>query len=138
MFVIDAIAEAAGSVFKIIDKFVPDKDMAAKLKQEMELKLLETDAELQKGQQEINKVEAAHKSIFVAGWRPGAAWISVIALFYNYIIYNLLLWLVAIKKIEMIIPPPIPADLLYPLLFGMLGLGAYRSFEKVKGVSRDN
>jgi hypothetical protein len=135
MFVIDAIAEAAGSVFKIIDKFVPDKDMAAKLKQEMELKLLETDAELQKGQQEINKEEAKHSSIFVAGWRPSVGWTCSLTLFYNFILYNLIQWIIAIKGLAITAPPPIPADLLYPLLFGMLGLGAYRSFEKYKGVN---
>jgi hypothetical protein len=133
MFVIDAIADAAKSVFGIIDKFVPDKDLAAQLKHQTEMELLKADTELQKGQIEVNKEEAKSDSVFVAGWRPSVGWICSLTLFYNFILYNLLQWLIAFNKSAITAPPPISAELLYPLLFGMLGLGAYRSFDKYKG-----
>ena len=38
--------------------------------------------ELAKGQLEVNKTEAAHKSLFVAGWRPAIGWICGLALMY--------------------------------------------------------
>ena len=36
-------------------------------------------------QGENNKIEAAHKSVFVAGWRPFIGWVCGLALFYNFI-----------------------------------------------------
>ena len=39
-----------------------------------------------KGQLEVNKVEAASKSMFVAGWRPAVGWTCCIALLSNYIL----------------------------------------------------
>lgn len=136
MFVIDAIADAAKSVFGIIDKFVPDKDLAAQLKHQTEMELLKTDTLLQQGQIEVNKEEAKSASLFVSGWRPSVGWICSLTLFYNFILYNLLEWIIAIKGLTITSPPPISAELLYPLLFGMLGLGTMRSFEKYKGVGK--
>ena len=82
-----------------------------------------------RGQLEINKVEAAHKSLFVAGWRPACGWICVLGLLYATIISNILgIWYEV---------PEIDTNLLTTILMGMLGLGAMRSFEKTKAVSRE-
>ena len=82
-----------------------------------------------KGQLEINKVEAAHKSLFVAGWRPAIGWVCMLGLLYNTIIANVLsIW------IEV---PEVDTTLLVPVMMGMLGLGAMRSYEKVNHVSRE-
>lgn len=81
----------------------------------------------QLGQLEINKVEAAHKSIFVAGWRPFIGWICGLGLFYNVLVHPIVsIWYAL---------PPVNADLLYPVLMGLLGLGAMRTVEKMNGAT---
>ena len=85
--------------------------------------------ELAQGQLEVNKVEAAHKSLFVAGWRPTIGWVCALGLFYNVILANIIgIWVDV---------PEIDTTLLVPVMMGMLGLGAMRSYEKVQGVSRE-
>jgi len=82
-----------------------------------------------KGQLEINKMEAAHKSLFVAGWRPAIGWICAVGLLYNTIIANVLgIWMDV---------PEVDTTLLVPVMMGMLGLGAMRSYEKVNQVARE-
>jgi hypothetical protein len=82
-----------------------------------------------KGQLEINKMEAAHKSLFVAGWRPAIGWICAVGLLYNTIVANVLgIWMEV---------PEVDTTLLVPVMMGMLGLGAMRSYEKVNSVARE-
>jgi len=83
--------------------------------------------ELVKVQSEINKMEAQHRSIFVAGWRPFIGWICGIALAYNFIIRDLIAWVS-----PDVMPPAIQMDQLITILLGMLGLGGLRTFEKIK------
>ena len=81
----------------------------------------------QLGQLQINKMEAQHKSIFVSGWRPFIGWICGFALAYNVIFSPILsIW----YKM-----PDVDPSLLYPVLLGMLGLGAMRTGEKIQGVT---
>lgn len=83
--------------------------------------------ELVKVQSEINKMEAQHRSIFVAGWRPFIGWICGIALAYNFIIRDVIAWVS-----PDVMPPAIQMDQLITILLGMLGLGGLRTFEKIK------
>lgn len=83
--------------------------------------------ELVKVQSEINKMEAQHRSVFVAGWRPFIGWICGLALAYNFIIRDVIAWIS-----PDIMPPAIQMDQLITILLGMLGLGGLRTFEKVK------
>jgi hypothetical protein len=127
-----AILEVGG---RLLDKLIPDK--TAREKAQAELLRAAQDQDFQKamGQLEINKVEAQHSSIFVAGWRPAIGWVCVIGLAYNFLFYPILTWLVAVTGSE-INPPPLLSENLMELVLGMLGLGALRSFEKWKGVNR--
>lgn len=83
--------------------------------------------ELVKVQSEINKMEAQHRSVFVAGWRPFIGWICGLSLAYNFIIRDLIAW---VSPDAM--PPAIQMDQLITILLGMLGLGGLRTFEKIK------
>jgi hypothetical protein len=82
---------------------------------------------LVKVQSEINKMEAQHRSVFVAGWRPFIGWICGLALAYNFIIRDVIAWVS-----PDIMPPAIQMDQLITILLGMLGLGGLRTFEKIK------
>jgi len=132
-----------GSVFdfgsKIIDKIFPDKDAADRAKIELlkvqqsgGLKEFEILAESDRGQSETNKTEANNQSTFVSGWRPFIGWVCGTALAYNYIIMPSVVW-VAVSYYPanpIASMPTLDMGELMTLLFGMLGLGAMRSYDK--------
>jgi hypothetical protein len=126
----DPITAGLNIVDKFIGKFVKDKDLAAKLSAEARSQEFAGELQLLVGQMEINKVEAAHKSIFVSGWRPFIGWVCGVGLLYNVLLSPILdVWFTM---------PEIDPGLLYPVLMGMLGLGGMRTAEKFKGVARSS
>ena len=88
------------------------------------------------GQIAINKTEAAHKSIFVAGWRPFIGWVCGVAIAYAFIGQPIIEWAVNIYGLE-IETPKIDSGSLFQLVLAMLGMAGLRTFEKQKGVSRE-
>ena len=123
------VASLVGPVTGLLDKFIEDKDQKNALAQEIATMSEKHSHEALKGQLEINKMEAAHKSLFVAGWRPAIGWICALGLLYNTIIANIIsIWVDV---------PEVDTTLLVPVMMGMLGLGAMRSYEKVNSVARE-
>ena len=117
-------------VTSLLDKFIEDKDQANALAHEISTLASKQAQELAKGQLEVNKVEAAHRSLFVAGWRPAIGWICGLALLYSTLLAPILsLWLTV---------PPVDSSLLTTVLMGMLGLGGLRTFEKIQSVARES
>lgn len=125
-----------------IDKIFPDKEAALKAK----VALAEAEragqlAELQlqwdnaKAQLEVNKTEAAHPAIFVAGWRPYIGWVCGASLTYQFVLRPFLQFIVELNG-STVIPPSLDLGDLITILLGMLGMGAMRSAEKFKGVAR--
>lgn len=118
-----------GPVTGLLDKFIEDKDQKNALAHKLATMADEHAQELAKGQLAVNAIEAAHKSLFVAGWRPFVGWICGVGLLYNVIISQILsIWFEV---------PTVDPSLLTPVLMGMLGMGAMRSYEKAKGVQRE-
>ena len=123
-------------VTDVISRFLPeDKEAAAKAKQEIEQKLTAHVAQIDLAQLEINKVEAASKSIFVSGWRPFVGWSCGLALFYTYLIQPLATFVLA-QTDYLVHLPVVDLSTMMPVLLGMLGLGGLRSWEKYKKVAR--
>jgi len=126
---VSIVASLIGPVTGLLDKFVEDKDQKNALAHEIATLAEKQAHESALGQLEVNKVEAAHKSLFVAGWRPFVGWVAGIGLAYNVIIAQILgIWFTV---------PEVDPSLLTPVLMGMLGMGAMRSYEKSKGVQRE-
>jgi hypothetical protein len=135
---VGGILKVAGT---LIDRLFPDKHARdeAKLKLlEMELSgelaKLAVEERLATGQMEVNAAEAAHRSVFVAGWRPSVGWVCSVSVAYQFVLHPFLAWYALNQGIA--VPPDIDTGALMTLLMGMLGLGAYRTFEKVKGVAK--
>lgn len=111
------------------------------LHQQGDIAKLNAHVQLLTGQMAINAKEAEHKSIFVAGWRPFIGWVGGLALAYQFIFYPLMLWLWHMVSIFVEIPtgieppPVLPADDLYTIVLGMLGIGAMRSYDKKNGTA---
>ena len=123
------VSQLVGPVTGLLDKFIEDKDQKAALAHEIATMSEKHAHEALKGQLEVNKVEAAHKSLFVAGWRPSIGWCCSLGLLYHVLIAPIAgIW------VEV---PEIDPSLLMTTMTGMLGLGAMRSYEKTRGVSRE-
>jgi hypothetical protein len=132
----------AAPIIAIINKVVPDKAAAAAAvatlqQMQMQGALQEEIAQLQSvtsTQSDVDKTEAANPSLFVSGWRPMIGWVCGAALCSQYIARPLLQWGFTIAH------QPLPAlpgidDNLWQLMFGMLGMGTLRTYEKVRGVA---
>jgi len=119
---LDPISAGIDLVSNIISKIWPD----ANEKEKTKLAELQAAIGVAMGQMEINKEEAKHPSIFVAGWRPFIGWVCGIALTWHYL---------AGPAISYFTSKPLPnfdMGALMTLLFGMLGLITARTVEKVK------
>jgi len=123
------LASLVEPVSGLLDKFIEDKDQKNALAHEIATLATKQAHESALAQLEVNKVEAAHKSLFVSGWRPAIGWFSGFALMYSTILAPILgIWFTV---------PPVDSSLLTTVLMGMLGLGAMRTVEKTKNVARD-
>jgi hypothetical protein len=120
----------------LLDKFIEDKDKKNAIAYELATMAERHAQELAKGQLEVNKVEAAHKNMFVAGWRPAVGWVCVAGMAGNFIIIPLANFALALSSSTIVIPLIALSEMM-PVLMGMLGLGAMRTVEKTKGVQRD-
>lgn len=120
----------------LLDRVIPDQE--EKRKAEMELIKMAADGELKQvmGQLEINAKEAAHPSVFVAGWRPAFGWVGAAAFGYSTILQPLLTWVGMNAWHWTTAAPLIQSDLLWVVITGMLGIGGMRTFEKQKGVTK--
>jgi hypothetical protein len=139
---LDPITAGIGLLDNFIDKFVADKDLAAKLGAQARSAEFQGELQLVVGQLEINREEAASGNMFVAGWRPFVGWVCGMALAYNYIGKPFLEFglLVYGMNHPLLVLPPLPqldSGELMTVLMGMLGLGGLRTFEKVREVSRE-
>jgi len=125
-----------GPVSGLLDKFIEDKDTKNALAHEIATMSERHSQELAKGQLEVNKVEAASKSMFVAGWRPAVGWVTVIGMASNYILIPMGNFALAVAGSEIAIPLLQMSEMM-PVLLGMLGLGGMRTVEKIQKVSRE-
>jgi len=124
---LDPITAGMDLAGKVIDKLWPDKS-------EQERAQLAAAVAVVQGQIDINKVEAGSSSTFVAGWRPAVGWVCAAALAWQYIVRPGVTFGFATAGHAMPELPTIDGQL-WELMFGMLGFGGLRTFEKVKGVA---
>jgi len=132
-----AVATPVEAVGNVLDKlFTSDEERAQaaavleKLRQQPHLLQIE-----------VNKLEAQHRSTFVAGWRPAIGWVCAVSLGWQFLGHPICVWLFALidpfVKATLSAPPPLgAADQLMPLVVSLLGLGGLRTVEKLKGKSK--
>lgn len=125
----------------ILDKVLPDQQAAidaklkvAELAQKGELAVLDADTKLALAQIGVNTVEAGSESLFKSGWRPATGWACVGGLVYQVMLRPIVGW-VASNLWQWTPPPSLETETLLTVLFGMLGLGAYRTIEKARRVN---
>lgn len=116
---------------KLINKYVPDPTERAKAESELRSNLFQWDL----SQNQVNAVEASNTSLFVSGWRPFIGWICGSALFYQYLLTPIVMWLAPAFGYFPPQPPKLD-DSLWQLMFGILGMAGLRTYERLKGVAR--
>ena len=126
----DSIIGVAG---KVLDKFVEDKDLKTKL--DFELRKAYSDANI--AQIEVNKEQAKHPSLFVAGARPSIMWICAFGLGWQFVFLPIATWYMAFTG-QPVLLPDIASEGLMSLTLALLGLGGMRTFEKKSGTHRNN
>jgi len=123
-----ALLEGAGSFAKDIRAAITG-DIDPEKKADLEMKAVELEASISRAQAAINEAEAKSASIFVAGWRPFIGWICGISLGAQCIVFPLVAWASALMG-HSIAVPDIGSATLETTLWGMLGLGTLRTYEK--------
>tara|TARA_B110000503_G_scaffold111663_1_gene167231 strand:- start:2343 stop:2738 length:396 start_codon:yes stop_codon:yes gene_type:complete len=123
-------------VSALLNKFIPDADERAKLAHDIATMSQKHAQELAKGQLEINKEEAKHRSLFVAGWRPFLGWILAAAMGWHFVFAPMTMFICAYLSVAIPELPVFDMDSLMTVLLGMLGLGGLRTAEKIKGITK--
>lgn len=132
----DLLKSVIGPILGPLIERIPDPNERARLKAEAEAGLLSAVAAVIMAQIEVNKAEASHSSVFVAGWRPAIGWICGVALGWNFVVQPILMWVAFLFGVDLVKAPKLETAELMTVLLGMLGLGGYRTFEKMNGVAR--
>lgn len=130
------IQQLIGPVSGLLDKFIEDKDKKNAIAFELSTMAERHAQELAKAQIAVNQKEAAHKSLFVAGWRPAVGWVCVLGMASNFMVIPLANFALALVESTVVVPI-LDLTQMMPVLMGMLGLGAMRTMEKTKGVQRE-
>ena len=135
-----------GSLFdfggKIIERLWPDKAQADaaklelfRLQQSGELQAMQVEAGIVMAQIKVNETEAAHPSLFVSGWRPAIGWVCGLACAWNWVGISIVDTVCRINGTPLALAPADVAEMM-PVLLGLLGLGAMRTYERVNNVHR--
>jgi|TARA_R100001530_G_C4269609_1_gene142773 hypothetical protein len=128
------IAESViGVASKVLDKFVEDKDLKKKLDHELKSQIVSLDL----AQAQANIEQAKSSSVFIAGARPAIMWICAFGLGWQFVFQPVAVWLFAVFNSDLVLPI-FETEGLMPLTLSLLGLGGMRSFEKFKGIQRNN
>ena len=127
---------------KAIERIWPDPAKQAEEKRKLieiaqsgDMARLEADVKLLMGQIEINKIEAASDSRVKSWWRPFIGWVCGFSLAYAAILEPFARFACAVYGVDSELPN-VDTTITMQILLGMLGLGAYRSYEKKSGVDK--
>lgn len=130
----------APAVAPIIDKLVsliPDTNARKKAREEFELELQHAITAQSLAQIDVNKEEARHTSIFVAGWRPFIGWTCGVGILWAFVGQPVAAWYItAFEPASIKTLPQINTDHLFELVLAMLGMGGLRTYEKIKGTAK--
>ena len=113
---ITAVGKVLDGLFTSKDEKLSHEEVRIRLAQQPDL-----------AQIELNKVEAQHRNMFVAGWRPFIGWVCGVGLINMFLINPWIQWLTERPG------PNLPKDIIMELVFALLGLGTLRTIEKIQG-----
>lgn len=113
---VEAIGGVMGKVFQNKQEKLSHEEVMARLAMQP-----------QTAQQEISKIEAQHRSVFVAGARPAILWVCAVGLSFVFVVNPILQWSTGNAG------PELPTEAIMSMVYALLGLGALRTVEKLNG-----
>ena len=148
MFGVGGVGEAIKSISDDIGKLIPDATVRQQVQAALDAKQLEltkqvndseqarvqAELDIEKAQIDVDKTQVTSSDKFIAYARPAAIWVGVIGLLYASLINPMIAWLDTIFNWPGKVPQ-LDTTITMQLLFGLLGLGGYRTIEKLKGVA---
>jgi len=120
-----AVAPLAKILFNTIEKSVPDKDLQAKLKADLQTQLLQSSTQELKAAASIVEAEAK-AGWFTASWRPLLMYVLIFILIWNYILGPIVKFFFAAA-----ITIDLPGDVWTLLQIGLGGYVVGRSGESI-------
>jgi len=131
-----ALPALLGPALSLLEKVIPDKKQREKLAHELATMAERHAHETALAQIEVNRTEAASSSIFKGGWRPFLGWVCGGAFAYHFVLQPVIVFLIVAFGGDLPELPRFEMEALMTVLFGMLGLGGLRTFEKYKHVDK--
>jgi hypothetical protein len=116
---ITAVGSVIDNLFTSEDEKLTHEEMRIRLAQQPDM-----------AQIELNKIEAGHRNVFVAGWRPFLGWVCGLGMFNLFLLNPWIQWITGNAG------PNLPKDVIMELVFALLGLGTLRTIEKIKGKAK--
>lgn len=107
-------------------------DLPAEKQAEIQQKIMEIELAAAQAQTKINEIEAQNENIFVSGWRPFVGWVGGSALCYAAILEPLISWVAQVGYGYTGSFPKLDTTITMQVLFGVLGLGMFRSYDKAQ------
>ena len=130
------------STIKAVGNIVDELYTSEEEKAAAKLAIKKVESELKKRQMDINLADAQSKAGGISGaiqriWRPLIGFGCALAIMFEYVVKPFLMFFLATFHIETLPLPEMDMGTLMPLVMALLGMGAIRSYEKVKGVNID-
>ena len=108
-----------------MDQLVTNKEEKAELKLKVSEHL-----------RNVLESDSKNPSLFVSGWRPALGWVCAIGYLFNFVIRPIMNFVLILIQNPNNMKPMDFAQLT-PLLLTLLGIGGYRTVEKLKNKARD-
>lgn len=119
----------------LIDR-IPDPNEKRRLQAEAEANLLSAITGVVMAQIEVNKEEAKHPHVFVAGWRPFVGWVCGAGVGWEFVVKPMVVWIAFLFGADLQNAPNLDTGELMGLITALLGVASLRTYEKNQGVSR--
>lgn len=131
MAIVDTII---GTIGNVLDRVIPDTNKRKEAQEELERAVNNQEFQLALEQIKVNAIEAASDDKFTKRWRPFIGWNCGLSFSLHFVIFPILNWVILVFGYPAIVVPFDMQSLMYAL-FGLLGLGGLRTYEKIKGVA---
>ena len=130
-----------GDTIKTVGNVIDDLHFSGEEKEKLKLQMKEIDAKLKEKQMSINLADAQSTAGGLSGfmqrsWRPLIGMSCALAIFWEFVLSKFILFICGIFQYEVLNIPQLDMGTLMPLVMSLLGMGAFRTFEKTKGVTK--
>ena len=131
----------SGDTIKTVGGVIDDMHFSGEEKEKLKLQFAEVEAKLKEKQMAINLADAQSTAGGISGmlqrsWRPLIGMSCALAIFWEFVLSKFILFICGLLQYEVVNIPELDMGTLMPLVMSLLGMGAIRTFEKTKGISK--